>query len=106
MIFQSFWHLFFRRFNKCQCFSNKRTFTKLDIIPFLFSSNEQGGLFALIVIVSAMCYYRKARYKSILKKYSQENNKERVKGNLFVANYVVLSFLSIFAVAFFKPGKL
>jgi membrane protein implicated in regulation of membrane protease activity len=79
---------------------------KLDVLPFLFSNKAQGGVFALIIIVLAMFYYRKVRYRLIIKKYSQENDKERIRGNVIVAIYVALSFLLIFAVAFFKPGKL
>jgi hypothetical protein len=79
---------------------------KLDVLPFLFSNKAQGGVFALIIIVLAMFYYRKERYRLIIKKYSQENDKERIRGNVIVAIYVALSFLLIFAVAFFKPGKL
>jgi len=79
---------------------------KIDVIPFLFSSKEKGGAFSLALIVLAMFYYRKERYRPIIKKYSQENDKERIRGNVIVAIYVALSFLLIFAVAFFKPGKL
>lgn len=79
---------------------------KIDVMPFLFSNKEQGGLFALAVIVLAILYYRKERYRPIIKKYLQENDKERIRGNVIVAIYVALSFLLIFAVAFFKPGKL
>ena len=79
---------------------------KLDILLFLFSNNTQAGIFALIIIVLTIFYYRKKRYKPIIKKYSQESQKERVRGNVIVAVYVALSFLLIFVVAFFKPGKL
>lgn len=79
---------------------------KLDILPFLFSSKEQASGFAFAIIVVTMLYYRKERYRPIIKKYSQENDKERIRGNVIVAIYVALSFLLIFAVAFFKPGKL
>jgi len=75
-------------------------------MPFLFSSGEQAGAFALIAIVLTMLYYRKERCQSILKKYSQEGNKERIRGAVIVAIYVAASFISIFVVAFFKPGKL
>lgn len=79
---------------------------KLDVVPFLFANHTQGGIFAFVVIVLTMLYYRKERYQPILKKYSQENEKERIRGNIIVALYVAISFLSIFAVAFFRPGKL
>ena len=45
---------------------------KLDILPFFFSGKEQAGVFAIILIILSMFYYRKERYRSILKKYSQE----------------------------------
>lgn len=79
---------------------------KIDLMPFLFSSKEQAGGFAFVAIVLTMLYYRKERYRPIIKKYSQENDKERIQGNVIVAIYVAFSFLSIFAVAFFRPGKL
>lgn len=78
---------------------------KLDLLPFLFSKGNWAGLFALMNIIFAFSYYRKKRYRLILKKYSQENEKARIQGNIIVAVYVTLSFLSIFIVALFKPGK-
>jgi len=79
---------------------------KMDILPFLFSSKEQAGAFASAVIILTMFCYRKKRYKQVLKKYAQESDKERIRGNIVVAIYVVVSFLLIFAVAFFRPGKI
>jgi len=79
---------------------------KLDIFPFLFSSKIQVFIFVLITILFPIIFYNKKRYKTIQKKYYQENNNERIKGNVIVAIYVAISFISIFAVAFFKPGKL
>jgi hypothetical protein len=79
---------------------------KLDVMPFLFANSKQGGIFALVLIVLSMLYYRKERYKPVLEKYSQESGKQRIRGNTVVALYVAISFLSIFIVAFFRPGKL
>lgn len=79
---------------------------KLDLVPFLFANRAQGGIFALVVIVLTMLYYRKGRYQPILKKYSQESDKARIRGNAIVAIYVGVSFLLIFAAAFFRPGKI
>lgn len=79
---------------------------KLDIMPFIFSSKEEASVFAFIIIIFIMFYFREKRFKSIIRKYSQESNKERIRGNIIVAVYVALSFLLIFAVAFYKPGKL
>jgi hypothetical protein len=79
---------------------------KLDVLPFLFSSKEKGGAFAAILIILAMFYYKKNKRSLIINKYSKENDIKRKRGNVIVAVYVVLSFLLIFAVAFFKPGQL
>ncbi|KIC93925.1 hypothetical protein OI18_15195 [Flavihumibacter solisilvae] len=79
---------------------------KMDVFPFLFSSTVTGGVFAILLIIAAMSYYRKDKREHILDKYSQESKNERIKGNVIVAIYVSISFLLIFAVAFFKPGKL
>lgn len=79
---------------------------KLNVLPFLFANRTQGGIFAFVLIVITMFFYRKARYQPILKKYSNESEKERIRGNIMVAIYVAISFLSIFAIAFFRLGKL
>lgn len=80
---------------------------KLNIFPFLFSNKYQATLFGFTCIVLASLYYlSNKRYKSIFKKYSQESEKDRIRGNIIVAIYVAISFLSIFAVAFFRPAKL
>jgi hypothetical protein len=78
---------------------------KLDLAPFLFKNHTHGGIFAFVVIALAMLYYRKECYQPILKKYSEESEKERIRGNIIVTGYIAISFLSIFAVAFFIPGK-
>lgn len=80
--------------------------SKLSIMPFLFSSSEEGGVFAFIVIVLSMIYFNKKRIKLILDRYSQESNKQRIRGNVFVAVYVGISFLLVFLVPLFKPGEL
>ena len=80
---------------------------KLDILPFLYSNNYQAGFASFVCIVLAASYFlRKKRYKFIIKKYSNESEAARRRGNILVALYVALSFLLIFAVAFFRPGKL
>jgi hypothetical protein len=42
----------------------------------------------------------------VLEKYSHESNRQRIRGNAVVITYAILSFLLIFAVAFYKPGYL
>jgi hypothetical protein len=79
---------------------------KIDVLPFLFTNKKQGGIFTALMIVLAMLYYRKAKRTTLIDKYFQESNKERKRGNAMVAVYVVVSFILIFAVAFFRPGKL
>lgn len=79
---------------------------KIELLPFLFSNKQQGGGFTLILIVLTMIYYGKKRIRAIIKKYSQESNKQRIQGNIIVSIYIAISFLLIFAVAFFKSGKL
>lgn len=80
---------------------------KIDLMTFLFSNKNHAGLFGFICILLTSIYYlSNSRYKSIIKKYSKESNKERIRGNIIVAIYVTLSFLLIFVVAFYMPGKL
>jgi hypothetical protein len=78
---------------------------KINALPYLFRNPKQGGWFCALIIALAILYYRKGERESIIEKYSQESNKERKNGNAIVAVYVTLSFLLIFAVAFFRPGK-
>ncbi|MFN0081422.1 MAG: hypothetical protein ACKVOM_02805 [Ferruginibacter sp.] len=75
-------------------------------VPFLFSNPKLAGFFCLGLIVVFKFYYNQKRVEGVLKKYSIEDNKQRIKGNIFVSLYVAASFLVIFAVAFFKPGQL
>jgi hypothetical protein len=79
---------------------------KIDALPYLFTNAKQGGWLVMQLIALSMLYFRKDKRETILQKYSEEENKERIRGNIIVSFYVAISFLSIFAVAFFRPGKL
>lgn len=79
---------------------------KIDMMPFLFSNKYQGGLSSFLFIILCLYSFREEKRKSIISKYFDESKSERIKGNLMVAAYVSISFLSIFLVAFFRPGKL
>lgn len=80
---------------------------KLEIIPNLFQENNWGKWYILIfVILSCVYFLYNRRYKAIIDKYSQESKKNRIKGNTIVVIYVAISFFSIFAIAFFRNGKL
>ena len=81
-------------------------FSKLSVVPFLFSNSEEGGIFAFFVIAMTMIYFNKKRIQLILDKYSKESNRQRKRGNIFVAVYVGISFLLLFIVPLFKPGEL
>lgn len=78
---------------------------KTTTFPFLFSNPKQGGLFVALLIALVVLYFKKAKRTSVLEKYSLESNEQRRRGNIFTTIYIVLSFLLIFAVAFYKPGK-
>lgn len=80
--------------------------TKIDIVPFLFSNKIAAALLVLMLMLVALIYYRGYKSDSVLNKYSQEGRTERIRGNVIVWVYVILSFLLIYAVAFFRPGKL
>ncbi|MBS7563796.1 hypothetical protein KHS38_05220 [Mucilaginibacter sp. Bleaf8] len=74
---------------------------KENILPFMFSNKNQAAFFGIIfIIISSIFYLSQSRYKSILRKYSSESNSIRIKGNLLVMLYVVISFLLIFLVAY------
>ena len=79
---------------------------KIDVLPYLITNVKQGGWLNAILIVLSIIYFREKRRNAIIEKYSKESNTKRIKGNIAVAIYVTLSLLLIFAVAFFRPGKL
>ena len=79
---------------------------KLDLVPFLFRSKSQVGLFIVMVMALLILYFRGERHDLIVKKYIQEDPSDRKKGNVIVWIYVGLTFISIFVIAFYKPGKL
>ncbi len=81
--------------------------SKLDISSFLYKDSATGGICtALIMVMLGVLYIRKKRYERVNEKYRDEPNAQRIKGNAIVALYVGISFIAIFAVAFFKPGYL
>lgn len=79
---------------------------KMDIMPFFFSNKKQAGVLFAVLIVLTYFYYSRARSNRLMERYITESKASRIKGNIIVSVYVAFSFLSIFAVAFFRPGKL
>jgi hypothetical protein len=80
---------------------------KLEILPFLLKSKSHAVIFIFSTIVLSSLYFLiNNKCNDLIKKYSTENFEERKRGNLLVVSYIIVSFLLIFLVAFFKPGKL
>ena len=77
---------------------------KVTRTPLVFSSPQQGGWMAAILIGIALAYYGKDRRDRLFEKYSEETSRQRIRGNVIISVYVGLSFLLIFAVSFYKPG--
>lgn len=80
---------------------------KINLFPFFFTNKKQVIL--CIICLFALNYFLflyKRRYKKIISKYEKETEERRKKGNLFLWIYVIISFLLIFVVSFYKPGKL
>ena len=80
---------------------------KVDLLPLFFTDKRQV-IICFIVLLSccSFLFLYKKRYKKIIIKFEQETEVQRRKGNLIVSLYVIISFLLIFAVAFYKPGKI
>src|SRR4030095_3661518 len=79
---------------------------KMGLCPFLFKSSKLGGWLNAALILLALLYFTGKRRELIFKKYTHESEASRKKGNAIVWVYVILSVALIFAVAFYKPGKL
>ena len=80
---------------------------KFDIAPFILSSKKHAAWFMVaIIFVSIAFFLLKERYKTVVERYSTETERSRIRGNVIVWTYVILSFLMIFVVAFFRPGKI
>ena len=82
-------------------------FAKLDLLPFIYKTSTMGGTSTGILIIFIGLYYiYEKRYEKVIVKYRNENKRQSLKGNIIISLYVLISFISIFLVAFFKPGYL
>jgi hypothetical protein len=81
-------------------------FVKIDILPYIFRNAKQAGWLVGLLIVLSLLYFGKVKREAILQKYSNEDREKRIRGNIIVAIYVALSFLLIYVIALFRPGKL
>lgn len=80
---------------------------KVNLLPFFFTGKRQVVILMVCSIVGTVfLFLYKKKYRQIIAKYEQESENERKKGNLVVWLYVIISFLLIFAVAFYRPGKI
>lgn len=80
---------------------------KIDLLPFFFRDKRQIIAFLIFLfVISNFLFLYKKRYKKIISKFERESEHDRKRGNLIVWLYTIISFLLIFAVAFYKPGKL
>ena len=77
--------------------------SKVFNVLYLFSNIKAAIILCVILIITVKILYSKSKVQLIKQKYSSEQDYRRI---LVVWLYVLLSFLSIFAVAFFKPGQL
>ncbi len=80
---------------------------KVDFLPFFLHNKVQVVIFiCLFIALNYFLFVHSGRYKQIIKHYEHESESNRKTGNLIVWIYVLISFLLIFVVAFYKPGKL
>lgn len=80
--------------------------SKLNIMPFIYQRTYYGTIINIITIILSWAYFSGSRAQSIIYKFSKETNKQRIKGNIYVAIYIFISVLSIFGIIFYKPGYL
>ncbi|MFM9911625.1 MAG: hypothetical protein ACKVOW_20055 [Chitinophagaceae bacterium] len=78
---------------------------KTTSFPWFFKNYRTGGWFCFIVIILLVLYFSQKRRLAIIEKYSKEINTKRIKGNIVVTVYVLLSLILTFVAAFYRPGK-
>jgi hypothetical protein len=80
---------------------------KLDLLPFIYKTSTLGGTCTgILILFIGLFYIYGKRYEKVIEKYRDENEGQRLKGNIIISLYVLILFISIFLVAFFKPGYL
>ena len=62
------------------------------------------SLYIITITISYIYFIYVVNYKGIIDRYSQESEKQRIKGNIKVAIYVGVSFLLMFIIPLYKPG--
>jgi hypothetical protein len=79
-------------------------FSKLDIFPIIYQNKTQATLFSIVLLVLSWGYFNGNRAKTIIDRFSKENKKQRIRGNIFVTTYIILSIILLFMLMFYKPG--
>ncbi len=79
---------------------------KINVAPFLFHSTIVSVIFVIAMMICLIAIYNKSKRNLVLQRFNNESKTHRERGNTIVILYVILSFLSIFFIAFFKAGKL
>lgn len=79
---------------------------KLNVLPYVFTDSKQGSWVLAFFVFLAIIYFRKNKREAILRKYKEEGDQVRIRGNFVVGAYVLISFLLIFAAGLFRIGKL
>jgi hypothetical protein len=77
--------------------------SKIFNVHYFFTNVKVAIILCVVLIILIKVFYPKRKVQLIKERYSNENGH---RGTLIVWLYVLLSFLSIFAIAFFKPGQL
>ena len=79
---------------------------KLEIgIPHIFIHKYIGGVvMGVFIIFNYIVYVAKKRSQKVIEKYQDEKQEKKNTGNLILLFYVILTFIFLFLVAFYKPG--
>ena len=80
---------------------------KVGLLPFFFRKQQDVIVSLVSLFVAGYFYFlHRKRYTVIIENYENENESERKRGNRIIWIYIILSFLMLFEVAFYKPGIL
>ena len=83
---------------------------KMDIFPFMYpdeypESYDPALILQIISAILALVYFI-IRSKAIIRKFSNETVEQQKKGHKRMINYLIVLIVSIFVVAFIRPGYL
>jgi Ca2+/Na+ antiporter len=80
--------------------------SKLDILPFMYNKAKVIIFFSITTAI-VFFIYNKNRMESIKLKFSEDSFKvKKKKWNIIFILYIVVTFLTLFAISWYKPGYL